>query len=112
MPRKRPPKPNQPKQRTFSAFESGICHYCGDHAGTVDHVVPRSAFPQPLARQPYWFRSYNEVPCCKKCNNDKGSLRSDCTCDTCVWAWNTAMALFVKDGYKIPPIIKIVRSPG
>jgi hypothetical protein len=41
----------------------------------------------------------NVVPACKKCNGDKGPYRSDCTCDHCTWAWNTALALFLPLGY-------------
>ena len=100
-------------QRPWSAsvFESGICHYCGDRAGTVDHIVPRDILPKPMSQVPYWFRSHNEVPCCSPCNNKKGHYYSDCTCDICTWAWRVAIACFTT---KAPPtrVVKIVRSPG
>jgi 5-methylcytosine-specific restriction endonuclease McrA len=40
------------------------CAYCGGHASTVDHVVPRSR-----GGADSWE---NLVACCLRCNNDKG----------------------------------------
>ncbi len=98
--------------RTWSAYESRICHYCGEHAGTVDHIVPRSAFNKPQAALPHWFRSHNIVPACRNCNGKKANYRSDCACEVCTWAWNVATACFLPLDYKIRGIIKVVRSPG
>lgn len=83
-----------------TVLQSTICHYCGGRANTQDHIVPRCDLPSGIL-QPYWFRSQNVVPACKKCNGDKGCLRSDCTCAHCTWAWGTAKGLFgvVERGY-------------
>ncbi len=40
------------------------CAYCGGHAATVDHVMPRSRGGADT-----WE---NLVACCLRCNNDKG----------------------------------------
>lgn len=96
--------------RAWSVFESTTCHYCGDHAGTVDHIVPRSLLPKPQSRLPYWFRAHNIVPACFKDNGKKANFRSDCECETCVWAWQVAKALFLTGPE--PAVIRIVRSPG
>ncbi len=96
----------------MGVLHSSTCHYCGEHARTEDHVVPRADLPKPMYLLPYWFRSMNVVPSCGDCNNRKGCLRSDCTCDLCDWLWNTAKACFLPDGYVERGHIQIVRSPG
>lgn len=95
-----------------TVLRSSVCHYCGDPARTEDHIVPRADLPKPMAILPYWFRSQNVVPACQDCNGTKAALRSDCTCGHCTWAWNTAIACFLPDGYQPRGYIKIVRSPG
>lgn len=83
------------------AYASSICHYCGAHATTDDHVVPRSAFTVNQSALPYWFRAHNIVPCCKPCNGFKAHFRSDCECDQCTWAWSTALKLYLPEGYVV-----------
>lgn len=39
------------------------CAYCGKHADTIDHIVPRSKGGEDVAD--------NIVPCCKSCNSSK-----------------------------------------
>lgn len=61
-----------PHSRTVPVSRRGVlrrdahrCAYCGSHATTVDHVLPRSrGGPQT------WE---NLVACCLRCNNLKGS---------------------------------------
>ena len=43
------------------------CHYCGDHADTVDHVVPISVDPT-LRLEPT-----NLVPACRSCNSARAA---------------------------------------
>lgn len=96
-----------------TVLPSSTCHYCGDKATTEDHIVPRADLPKPMSLLPYWFRSNNVVPACFKCNVViKGCYRSDCTCDHCDWAWRTAMACFLPEGYEPRGFVKVVRSPG
>lgn len=79
---------------------SKFCHYCDGKATTQDHIVPRSALPRPQSRLPYWFRSQNVVAACQTCNGNKADSRSDCGCQQCMWAWNTALAVFLPLGYQ------------
>jgi hypothetical protein len=60
------------KRTTKHRFRAGIfqawnneCAYCGDHADTLDHVVPRSAGGLTVAG--------NLVPACQRCNGLKQS---------------------------------------
>jgi hypothetical protein len=62
----------QTKRTTKHRFRAGIfqawnneCAYCGDHADTLDHVVPRSAGGLTVAG--------NLIPACRACNGRKGS---------------------------------------
>ena len=73
--------------------------------------MPRCDLPSGI-EQPYWFRSNNVVAACSHCNWVKGRDRSDCTCDHCTWAWNTALACLLPADYQMPPTVRIVRSPG
>lgn len=89
-----------------SVLISTICHYCGETGSrergkiTQDHIIPRCDLP-PLILLPPWFRNHLVVPACSKCNNEKGCLRSDCTCDHCTWVWGTAEGEgFFRVGYK------------
>lgn len=47
-----------------------VCAYCHGRANSVDHVIPRAAWPdgQPGVDDPG-----NLVACCKPCNSRKGS---------------------------------------
>jgi len=58
--------------------DSHRCGYCGAHASTIDHVVPRSR-----GGQDSWE---NLVACCLKCNNIKG----DRTPQEMGWSLRTA----------------------
>jgi hypothetical protein len=92
-----------------SVLRSTICHYCGGKATTEDHIVPRAILPKPLSLLPYWFRGNNVVPACWDCNIVlKGAERSDCECDECTWAWNTALALFVNPNTRPRRIVVLV----
>ncbi len=82
-----------------SVLRSLACHYCGERAGTEDHIVPRADLPKPLSQLPYWFRANDVVPSCTDCNGRKAWFRSDCVCEHCTWAWNTAIARFLPIGY-------------
>ena len=60
-----------PHSRTVPVSRRGVlrrdehrCAYCGGHAGTVDHVLPRSR-----GGRDSWE---NLVACCVRCNNLKG----------------------------------------
>lgn len=82
-----------------SVLVSKVCHYCGEHANTQDHIIPRCDLPN-LVLLPYWFRQHLVVPACKTCNGEKGSFRSDCTCPHCDWVWGTGIACFLPLGYE------------
>lgn len=99
-------------RRVIGAFEWSICHYCGTHATTEDHIVPRAAFPVHQSRLPVWYRIHNVAPACKNCNNMKSHFRSDCECGTCVWLWDTALALQLLKPDFVIIVKKIVLSPG
>lgn len=45
---------------------ANTCHYCGEHATTVDHVVSIKAGGDPIGL-------HNLVACCVSCNSKKGS---------------------------------------
>lgn len=95
----------------MGAYESQICHYCGGHATTDDHVVPRSILPRPQSRLPYWFRAHNVVPACKDCNGLKANFKSDCECETCRWAWSTALAVpFIVAPNYVPRVRKVLKA--
>ena len=47
------------------AMAGYVCHYCGQTADQVDHVVPIAKGGDPLAWE-------NMVACCKLCNQVKG----------------------------------------
>jgi len=82
-----------------TVLRSLACHYCGERASTEDHIVPRADLPKPMAKVPYWFRSLDVVPSCLDCNGRKSWFRSDCACEHCTWAWNTAKNVFLPEGY-------------
>lgn len=46
------------------------CAYCGGQADSVDHIIPRAAWP---ADQPGVDDLTNLVACCTPCNSRKGS---------------------------------------
>ncbi|WP_258089190.1 HNH endonuclease [Weissella fangxianensis] len=53
----------------FNAQLSGICTICGAQiAGQLDHVLPKSQFPQ------YVVTPLNLVPICASCNSKKGDV--------------------------------------
>jgi hypothetical protein len=103
---------NHRPRRLVGAFEWSICHYCGGHATTEDHIVPRAAFPVLQSRLPAWYRIHNVAPACKNCNNEKGHFRSDCSCELCDWLWTVA----IKQNMLKPDFVIIVKpivlSPG
>jgi hypothetical protein len=93
----------------LGAYSSSICHYCGKHATTGDHIVPKSAFDVHQSALPYWWRQHNIVPACGPCNEFKAHFRSDCLCAQCEWVWPRALALFLPDGYvvRVRRVIKV-----
>lgn len=95
-----------------SVLRSLSCHYCGGKAGTEDHIVPRADLPRPMSRVPYWFRSLDVVPACGECNGRKAWFRSDCACDHCVWAWNTAKNCFMPVGYEERGWVALQQDPN
>lgn len=46
-----------------------LCFYCGYHATTKDHIVPKSKGGKGLHN--------NTVPCCKLCNSTKSNLSQE-----------------------------------
>lgn len=56
----------------------GRCHYCGDPATTLDHIVPKSD-GGPSAQ-------WNLTAACQPCNLIKGSWRAVCPCFSCIAA--------------------------
>jgi len=94
-----------------TVLRSLACHYCGERADTEDHIVPRADLPRPMSRLPYWFRSNDVVACCLTCNGAKSWFRSDCTCSHCEWAWKTALACFLPEGYVERGWIALQQNP-
>ena len=43
-----------------------VCHYCGQDADTVDHIIPIVKGGDPMSTD-------NMVAACKRCNSSKGS---------------------------------------
>lgn len=97
-----------------TVLPSSTCHYCGAKALTEDHIVPRHLLPKPMSTLPYWFRSNDVVAACTLCNWAKSHFRSDCECDQCTWAWNTALGCgwVTPETFDELKIVYIVRSPG
>lgn len=85
----------------LGAYASGVCHYCGRHATTDDHIVPRSAFAVHQSALPYWYRQHNIAPACQPCNGFKGNYRSECVCAQCTWTWKVALALYLPKDYEV-----------
>jgi 5-methylcytosine-specific restriction endonuclease McrA len=50
--------------RNVLARDEYVCGYCGLHADTMDHIVPRA-----LGGRHVWT---NVVACCRRCNQRKG----------------------------------------
>jgi hypothetical protein len=69
------------------------CHYCGDPATTVDHIVPKSVGGPS--------RRWNLTAACRDCNGFKGSLRAVCPCHGCIEAERTF------EGYSRPSNVKV-----
>lgn len=61
------------------------CAYCGEHADTLDHVVPRHKGGLTVKG--------NLISCCRRCNGSKGA--SD------VWQWFTSQPFFCEDRAEI-----------
>ena len=57
------------KLRRIVLSEGDQCHYCGQHADTVDHVIPISV--DPTLR----LERSNLVPACKACNTARSNQR-------------------------------------
>jgi len=55
--------------RNVCARDRHICAYCGNHADTVDHIVPRA-----LGGKNTWE---NVVAACRRCNSKKGQRTLD-----------------------------------
>ncbi len=60
------------------AKTGGKCHYCGEHADTLDHIVPRSVGGPS--------RQWNLIGACKPCNLLKRDCRGVCICFDCIAA--------------------------
>ena len=62
-----------PKRETRARFRLKIfeafgckCAYCGEHADSLDHVIPRHRGGQTVIE--------NLVPACLRCNGSKGAI--------------------------------------
>lgn len=56
-------------------FEGQPCHYCGSSSETRDHVVPKALGGKN--------GTYNAVPCCLNCNQEKADEWPTCPCEFC-----------------------------
>lgn len=65
------------RQAIFDHWES-CCAYCGEHADTLDHVVPRHKGGLTVKG--------NLLSCCRRCNGSKGAED--------VWHWYTQQPFF------------------
>lgn len=57
------------------------CAYCGEHADTLDHIIPRHKGGMTV-------RS-NLVSCCRRCNGSKGADE--------IWEWYKKQPFFTQD---------------
>ena len=60
-----PPQTRKGKRKRVQLLLSP-CHYCGKPSETIDHLTPLSRGGSSLMG--------NEVPCCYRCNQTKGSM--------------------------------------
>lgn len=74
-----------PKRASKQSFRQAIfdhwkscCAYCGEHADTLDHVVPRHKGGLTVKG--------NLLSCCRRCNGSKGAED--------VWHWYTQQPFF------------------
>lgn len=65
------------KRAIIHARDGGLCRYCGDggHLLTVDHIIPRSAFPADKLH--IADRSDNLISACWDCNEGKSNYEND-----------------------------------
>ena len=68
------------RKRARERSRGGRCHYCGDIATTVDHIVPYSIGGR--------HSIINTVPACRPCNESKGQSMWESHCDDCARAWS------------------------
>ena len=54
------------KRLKVLARDGFVCHYCGQNAEQVDHIIPISRGGDPVDLD-------NMVACCKACNISKGN---------------------------------------
>lgn len=83
------------------------CHYCGADALTRDHVVPRSLLSE-LSADDLASGPRNVVPACEKCNQKKGSKRSNCRCQVCAVAWRVLGPV----GWQTIPVVSLLLADG
>lgn len=74
------------------------CHYCGGHANTRDHVVPRSRG----GLNDWW----NLVQCCFDCNQRKDTKLPECRCAFCMRALKLFLRGFHQPSAKLPTVTK------
>ena len=77
-----------PKRKSKNNFRKMIfdhwgskCAYCGEHADTLDHVVPRHKGGLTIKE--------NLVSCCRRCNGSKGAED--------LWNWYTKQPFFCQE---------------
>jgi len=71
---------NNFRKMIFNHWESK-CAYCGEHADTLDHVVPRHKGGLTIKE--------NLVSCCRRCNGSKGAED--------LWNWYTKQPFFCQE---------------
>jgi hypothetical protein len=84
-----------------------ICHYCGGHGNTRDHIVAQRWYRSHRKRVPQLVAALNKVWACDTCNGNKDSMRTDCECEICTRAWEV-MAPYIRPRVKSDiPVITV-----
>lgn len=65
------------RKRIFQYWQS-LCAYCGEHADTLDHVIPRHKGGLTTKN--------NLISCCRRCNGSKGAEN--------IWEWYNKQPFF------------------
>jgi hypothetical protein len=89
-----------------------ICHYCGRHGNTRDHIVAKHWYQKNIRKVPQVIAALNKVWACEDCNGDKGFKRTDCECEICVRAWELMAPYILPRVKRDIPMITVDKLVG
>ena len=84
-----------------------ICHYCGGHGNTRDHIVAQRWYRRHRKAIPQVVAALNKVWACDTCNGNKDYFRTDCECEICTRAWELFAQYILPRMKKDIPLIKV-----